>query len=203
MRLRSAIAAGALALALATPALADITLLAGPAPGALDPVSFNNGDTGFLITGLVGPSDAEVAFNGAEALTVQGQKIKAVAGDFNFLLFTLADAGLSFTGAQFNLNAAADGLTSILAYDQFGNAFGGNFAVDRAGANIFNVAAAAGQTIQSIVVMSNAPIDDVSQVRLGGILAALVPEPASWAMMILGFGATGATLRLRRRTAVV
>jgi len=202
MRLRSAIAAGALALSLATPAFADITVLAGPAPGALDPVSFNNGDTGFLITGLVGPGDAEVTFNGAEALTVQGQSIEAVAGTFNFLLFTLADAGLAFTGAQFDLGAAASGFTTILAYDQFGNSFGGDFSVADNGSNVFNVAATAGQTIQSIVVMSTAALDDVSQIRLGGITA-IVPEPASWAMMILGFGATGAMVRLRRRTAAV
>lgn len=33
--------------------------------------------------------------------------------------------------------------------------------------------------------------------------AAAVPEPASWAMMIGGFGMIGATLRSRRRTSVV
>ncbi len=32
--------------------------------------------------------------------------------------------------------------------------------------------------------------------------SAVVPEPASWALMILGFGATGAVMRRRRRGAV-
>jgi hypothetical protein len=32
-----------------------------------------------------------------------------------------------------------------------------------------------------------------------GTFAANIPEPATWAMMILGFGATGALVRLRRR----
>jgi hypothetical protein len=202
MRLRTTLVAGALALALSTPAFADITVLTGQAPGALDPVNFNNGDTGFLITGLVGPDDAAVSFNGAEALVVQGQSIEAVAGNFNFLLFTLADAGLAFTSAQFNLDAAEDGTTSIFAYDQFGNGFGGNFSVGVNGGNIFNVAASNGQRIQSIVVMSNADLNDVSQVRLSGI-SALVPEPASWAMMIMGFGAAGAVVRQRRRIAAL
>jgi len=198
MKLRSTFIAGALALALATPAFADITVLSGPAPGSLDPVSFDSGDTGFLITGLVGPTDAEVTFNGAEALIVQGQSIQAVAGTFNFLLFTLADAGLAFTSAQFNLDAAVSGPATILAYDQFGDAFGGDFAVSGAGPNVFSIAATAGQSIQSIVIMSSAALDDVSQIRLGGITA-IVPEPTSWALMILGFGAAGATLRQRRR----
>jgi hypothetical protein len=33
-------------------------------------------------------------------------------------------------------------------------------------------------------------------------LAAAVPEPASWALMLIGFGATGAALRSRRKLAV-
>lgn len=197
MRFRTALAAGALALALATPAFADITVLAGPAPGALDPVSLDNGDTGFLITGLVGPGDAEVAFNGAEALTVQGQSLEAVVGTFNFLLFTLADSGLAFTAAQFSLNAAVDGTTSIFAYDQFGSQFGGDFTVTANGGNVFSVTATAGQYIQSIVVMSSAALDDVSQIRLGGI-SAIIPEPTSWALMILGFTGAGVALRQRR-----
>ncbi|MBJ7411122.1 MAG: PEPxxWA-CTERM sorting domain-containing protein [Phenylobacterium sp.] len=197
MRLRSTLAAAAFALSLASPALADITVLEGAAPGALDPVNFDNGDTGFLITGVVGPADAEVTFNGAESLVVQGQSLEAVAGTFNFLLFTLADAGLAFTAAQFNLDAADAGTTTIFAYDQFGNAFGGGFSLAANGGNVFSVLATSGQYIQSIVVMSDADLDDVSQIRLGGI-AALVPEPASWGLMILGFGAAGAMLRFRR-----
>ena len=34
--------------------------------------------------------------------------------------------------------------------------------------------------------------------RLGDAVSGAVPEPATWAMMILGFGAAGATLRRRR-----
>ncbi|TAJ72925.1 MAG: PEP-CTERM sorting domain-containing protein [Phenylobacterium sp.] len=201
-RLPTTLAAGAFALLLATPAFADIAVLEGQAPGALDPVSFTGGDTGFQIVGLVGPDDAQVTVNGAEALVVQGQTIEAVADTFNFLLFTLADAGLAFTSAQFNLNAAAAGTTTIRAFDQFGNDFGGTFSVGVNGANFFHVSATAGQRIQSIVVMSSADLEDVSQIRLGGI-SALVPEPASWGMMILGFGAAGAVIRQRRRSATL
>ena len=37
--------------------------------------------------------------------------------------------------------------------------------------------------------------------RLAGSIQANVPEPATWAMMILGFGAIGAVIRRRRRRA--
>jgi hypothetical protein len=35
------------------------------------------------------------------------------------------------------------------------------------------------------------------------ITSGAVPEPATWALMIVGFGAVGATLRSRRRQAIV
>jgi hypothetical protein len=36
-----------------------------------------------------------------------------------------------------------------------------------------------------------------------GFAGAAVPEPATWAMMIIGFGGVGATLRNRRRSAML
>ena len=56
--------------------------------------------------------------------------------------------------------------------------------------------------VDKVVVLSNAPdffvMDDVTY--HGG--AGGVPEPATWAMMILGFGAIGMTMRGQRRVAV-
>jgi len=198
MRRHFARAAGALALLTATPAFADITVLEGQAPGALDPVSLDAGALDFLVSGIVGADNTPVTFTGAENLTVTGQRIQAAVGTLNFLLFTLTDPGFAFTNAEFNLNAAANGFTSVFAYDQFGEEFGGNFAVNGAGNNFFNITAANGQFIQSIVIVSAAALDDVRQIRLGGVIG-LIPEPASWAMMILGFGGVGAAMRVRRR----
>ena len=39
----------------------------------------------------------------------------------------------------------------------------------------------------------------VDNIRLTGQVVEGVPEPATWAMMLLGFGAIGASMRLRRR----
>jgi hypothetical protein len=202
MKRYASILAGCLALLLATPALADVTVLPGTSPGPLDPVVLSAGPLDFFVSGVVGPSAADVTFTGAENLDVQGQKIVAATGTFNFLLFTLVNPALAFTGAEFNLNAAASGTTSIFAYDQFGTGFGGVFTLDGAGSNFFNVSASNGQHIQSIVVMSTAALQDVSQIRLG-VVQALLPEPATWAMMILGFGGVGGLMRMRRRTHVL
>jgi hypothetical protein len=198
LKLRTALTAGALALCFTTSALADITVLAGESPGPLDPVALTDGPLDFFVSGVVGPNDTDVSFAGAENLVVQGQRIEAATGTLNFLLFNLADPAIAFTRAAFNLNAAADGPVSIFAYDQFGNQFGGTFNVSGAGNNVFDIAATNGQTIQSVVIQSVAALDDVRNIRLGGIFA-LIPEPASWALMIIGFGGVGAAVRTRRK----
>ncbi|MEW5683450.1 MAG: PEPxxWA-CTERM sorting domain-containing protein [Pseudomonadota bacterium] len=200
MRLRSWIAASALSLALATPALADIAVLPGVAPGSLDTVVLSDDLVDFVIDGLVDGTDVTVT--GSENLILQGQTIEAQTGTFNFLLFTLTDPGSAFTAAQFNLDAVASGPVSIFAYDQFGDGFGGVFALAELGDNIFNVAATNGQIIRSIVIMSTAALSGVSGIQLGGITTALVPEPGTWAMMIAGFGGVGLSLRTRRRLAL-
>ncbi|PZQ62397.1 MAG: hypothetical protein DI570_10905 [Phenylobacterium zucineum] len=201
MRLRNWITASALSLAIATPALADIAVLAGNAPGSLDTVTLSDDLVDFVIDGLVGPDDTALTITGSENLVLQGQSIEAQTGTFNFLLFTLTDPGAAFTAAEFNLDAVASGPVSIFAYDQFGDGFGGVFALSEVGSNFFNVAATNGQIIRSIVIMSTAALADVSQIRLGGITTALVPEPGVWAMMIAGFGGVGLSLRTRRRLA--
>ena len=37
---------------------------------------------------------------------------------------------------------------------------------------------------------------------IGDPVEAVIPEPGTWALMIIGFGAVGATVRTRRRTTV-
>lgn len=55
----------------------------------------------------------------------------------------------------------------------------------------------AGERFTSLKLLSSANSFEVDNLAVSGA----VPEPATWAMMIVGFGAVGATLR-RRRTAV-
>jgi hypothetical protein len=47
-------------------------------------------------------------------------------------------------------------------------------------------------------------IQDLRQLRLGGVTALTsVPEPGTWAMMLLGFGAAGVAMRRSRRRKVL
>lgn len=52
----------------------------------------------------------------------------------------------------------------------------------------------------SSATFNNVPTTDAFETANFAVTAA-VPEPATWAMMLIGFGAVGATMRRRRRTA--
>lgn len=54
----------------------------------------------------------------------------------------------------------------------------------------------ANQTLTS-VVFTDTGADGVSRLTLTGLAIASVPEPSSWAMLIVGFGLVGATMRRR------
>jgi hypothetical protein len=57
-----------------------------------------------------------------------------------------------------------------------------------------------GELIDYFSIAANNTIGDIRQVRLGGVqLIPTVPEPATWAMMIAGFGGVGGMARQRRR----
>ena len=49
----------------------------------------------------------------------------------------------------------------------------------------------------------NCTVDFMAQFTVGASIPPGVPEPATWALMLLGVGAVGATLRMNRRTAAV
>ena len=57
----------------------------------------------------------------------------------------------------------------------------------------------AGQTFDKILITSTAPIFQVKQNSIEVAGAGPVPEPATWALMLLGFGGIGMTLRFRRK----
>ena len=66
-----------------------------------------------------------------------------------------------------------------------------------AGTNgLFMVSGNAGETFTGLTLMSGQNSFEIDNLAIPG-----VPEPATWAMMILGLGAMGVALRSRRTTA--
>ena len=198
------VAAAALALS-AGAASADIQIFAGSVPQNPDEnVLLSTGMTGNTVVGITNQTNSSVTFTGSEALSLpsNGQaRIEAVDGAFTNLGFNLTNSALTFGRAEFNINAATAGSVTISGFDNMNDPFTGTFSLAGGGQNFFNLVGINGQSIRNVSIVSTAPVTDVRQIRLGGVagVAGAVPEPATWAMMILGFGMVGAGLRLRRR----
>jgi hypothetical protein len=157
-----------------------------------NPVSSNGGLT-LTTTTNAGTS---VTFTGHEVLVGSGGQATITGADNNidYLSWTLTDATLGYNDGVFKVTAAggATGATgvTITAIDQFGTEFVQFLAIG--GSGFFNVDALDDQLIRTITVSANGQLDDIRQVRLGGVeTIAAVPEPSTWAMLVLGFAGVG------------
>jgi hypothetical protein len=209
MKINLAIAAAAVSLAaVASPAAADIIFVQGGVPGNLETINLNASPLDNVVPGTAGGFTFN--FLGTENIVSpsEGQaRIEAATGTFDSLFFSVQQPGTGFTSVEFNINAATGGGVKITAHDQFGEEFE-NFVVSPNGQNFFNLYSINGQIITDVLIQgTTAQFADIRQLRVGGITpyqpnvpGGVVPEPATWGLMILGFGGVGAMLRTRRRT---
>jgi hypothetical protein len=187
------------------PALADI-VLADPSSVQGNNVLFNAApQDSSLITGLT-QSGTVVNFTGTSTngttlhasggqAEVEGGLIAATpAPNDTFLLTSLSFslASGTFNNVEFNVfGGTATSVTFtgfdnnndpiVLAQQALGN-----------GENFFALVGINGQSIKSLTLTFNGGgVDDVRQIRLDDAVAGAVPEPATWAMMILGFAGIG------------
>ena len=208
---------GALAVAFAAVPASATILIYVDQPGVLQPeenVLFNVagfGGTGNPIFGVTNQSSTSVTFEGNETLTAPaaGQaRVEAADGTLNYLKFSLSDPTLGFKEVEFNLQRIVGGpfqpFDIVVDFsDNFGNIFSTTSQIGT-GANWFSAQALDNQWIMSIT-LDTAPnnIADIRQLRLGGIgtvPTGAIPEPATWAMLIAGFGMVGGAMRRRRGT---
>ena len=203
----------------ATPAMADIVMVdASSIQGAN--VLFNDGTQ--TSTLVVGHTQAGTLVNFTGTTTV-GSIISAsggqatVDGNLNMLTqppndtnpLTSLDFSLAagtFNNLEFNLFGVNDGGRAFFTgIDNGGQTFtfGGTtgFALG-SGSNFFGFQGILGQSIASFSIdITPGSIQNVQQIRLDetGAVGA-VPEPGTWAMMLVGFGAMGFSVRRRRKT---
>ena len=98
---------------------------------------------------------------------------------------------------------------TLSAFDAMGNAEADAFfsyMLDPNGENFFAFQALNGETFTNLSYnIVGGTADAIRQVRIasaeGGVPA--VPEPATWAMMLMGFGAAGYAMRRRRRPGLI
>ncbi|MBL8588785.1 MAG: PEPxxWA-CTERM sorting domain-containing protein [Methylobacteriaceae bacterium] len=193
---------------MATSAHATIIIADGQIGGPLDNVLFNNNPPdGTAVQGVLNGTLFPVFFigNGTEILHGNGgqARLEAVDGGLNYVDFGIGP-GAGFETAEFNFNTTrtAPGTSvTITAWDQFGASFAGNFALTPNGQNFFNLTTANNELITRITLATANDYIDLRRIRIGGAqtISSGVPEPSTWAMMLIGFAGLGFCYRARAR----
>ena len=210
--LMAAVAAGCIA------APASAAIIIGVGAGELQPdenLLFNNDPPpGVSIDGWTNNTGTLVTLTGGETLIAAGGQARLDAQD-NTISSTFTYKGLSnqlvgvnftdpalaFTSTEFRLFGGTATQATLTFVDTAGQVFTRTFDIPANG--FFNARAIDGQQIDYFTIAANGTIGDVRQIRIGGVVdVGVVPEPAAWALMILGFGGAGAMLRRRRGAAV-
>ena len=152
------------------------------------------------VQGISNNTDFIVNFSSGEQLTTPAQGQARIAGDFNDLDISLADATASFRSLILNVNADADGLIAFTVNYLIGNVFNSaQLALDATGENYFTITADGGERITSVSFDSTADVEDVRQVRIGGLGITTVGVPDGGATAaLLGLGILSLTA-LRRK----
>lgn len=213
--LMAALATAAIGLGAATPAGAvTLQLCSGGASCVSGTTNVNlgsfNAPGATPVTGNVGVGGPQVNFTSApdgvpsdlinlETNTGAATIFTADGSDLSQLTFTLVTG--AFTSAEFNLENG-DPKTFDIVLSVAG---GGSKVVtiaNSAGSNIFDIIGGPGESFTSASFISTGAggFKDFKQLRL--VLAqgtSPVPEPAAWALMLLGFGGIGMALRRTRR----
>ena len=212
------------ALVMAAPAAADIIEASPYSQNSITVHNEGSAATGSPVLGELGQgSGVDVIFTGTttdsnDLMLSSGQGQAKVTGaldegtsnpndTFGLTAFNLALEN----DALFNwieLSLTGTGTVSFSLLDDGGTTFTsdalGNFVYDLTnGQNKFAFQAVNGQSIAGLsFTVAGGTVDTVSQVRIGPAFA-VVPEPATWAMMLLGFGVIGFAMRRKRRPALM
>jgi PEP-CTERM motif len=120
------------------------------------------------------------------------------------ILFNIDVSGVGFDGGFFD----AIGSTGIRAFDRAGNTLG-TFSNVKTGIDFLGLVTDDDSELIAGVELTltgaepaGFNIDNLRFGRAGQIIAPQVPEPATWAMMLAGFGIVGGAMRRRQRTSV-
>ncbi|MBI5708154.1 MAG: PEP-CTERM sorting domain-containing protein [Armatimonadetes bacterium] len=191
------IGAAGLAILSSGSASASIVITTGGGNFAGDEnVQFNHSglpNNDFFVQGVTNDSALYVDFyDPVEALHADGgqSRIEPLSAPaLTDVTISMASEGLNFLTLIINLEVDQDGSVTFTTHRKAGADDVQTFAVSDHGNNKFRVEAVADEMIWVRLTSSDADIQDVQQVRIGGF----VPEPASLACLGIGL------LMLRRR----
>ena len=200
--------------------------LAAPAAVSAQVVTYNANPTGGFQYGGgndYAPANATVLTSGNNELAVRFHQtsVAAPASTNGVYAFALGTTPISFdfsiggvvAGSDFDMSGASIFLTNLLTSQtvSYNPLFIGNDNFTTASGDIQNSARLTFGFLSGLNFNPN--IDNTYRIdltaggntvtsfaQLGAGAVAAVPEPATWAMMLIGFGAMGVSLRRRRRT---
>jgi hypothetical protein len=201
------VTAGAFAIAL--PAYATVTI--ENSPSYVQPEENVQLDTDLIVgdntlQGTTNQTGSTVVFTSSTddlLAPPQGQaRIEPVDGSLGALVLSLSDLS-TFTSAEFNILASVGGPVTLSAYDASNMLLASlSSTLSGSGQNYYGFLADSSTPITSIGIMAgpNTVISSIGQFRVGGIssVAEPVPEPGTWAMLLVGFGALGFAMRRRK-----
>jgi hypothetical protein len=154
----------------------------------------NLGNNTVAFTGTTVGGGSSISANGGQA------RVEGASGlQLSTVQFGLTDQA-TFNNLEFNLFGGTATSVTFSITDNEGQLFTfANLALG-SGENFFGFQGIQNETIRNVAfTLNGGGISDVRQIRLDGFAAAsAVPEPTTWAMMLIGFGAVGYSMRSRK-----
>lgn len=196
--------AGAAALAMAAFAVvpqANAATIVSGSFGTGTGVHSTGAQTGTTVDAFVNQDNSAVTFSSSSSLSIPGSGEATVTGPMTDLDVLFAKGWNNITFGLTNVKKTDLSNFTLSVTDSLGTTLfnAGNCSICQITGSNINKFIVSGSGITDLSFTFNPAIDSGKQFRVEGLTNGGIPEPATWALMIIGFGAIGGSLRVRNR----